>query len=138
MLNTITYLDMTLRGRPTSSTPEDTVEKLSDAAHVPIPGDGDSRQNRIEGLAPLTGILAGVGTGAAIGLARSWGWRPSTAVTAAVAAAGALVVANGPMTVLGITDPRTWGAKDWLADVIPHVGYGVATAAVVAAIQPDA
>jgi len=39
-LNAVTYLDMVLRGRGTSSTPEDTVEKLSDKTHLPVPGDG--------------------------------------------------------------------------------------------------
>ena len=34
------------------------------------------------------------------------------------------------MTVLGVTDPRTWAATDWVADVIPHLAYGVLTAVV--------
>jgi hypothetical protein len=37
---------------------------------------------------------------------------------------------NAPMTVLGITDPRTWSAADWVSDVVPHLAYGVVTAAV--------
>jgi len=49
-LNAVTYLDMVLRGRGTSSTPEDTVEKLSDKIHVPVPGEGDERVNRVSGL----------------------------------------------------------------------------------------
>jgi hypothetical protein len=36
-LNTATYLDMVLRARPASSTPQDTVEKLSDKAGVEVP-----------------------------------------------------------------------------------------------------
>ncbi len=68
-LNAVTYLDMVARGRPTSSTPEDTVEKLSDKAHVPVPGEGDARQNRVAGLGPLTGLVAGVGVGAGLGWA---------------------------------------------------------------------
>jgi hypothetical protein len=63
-LNAVTYLDMVARGRPTSSTPEDTGEKLSDKAHVPVPGEGDARKNRVAGLGPLTGPVAGVGVGA--------------------------------------------------------------------------
>jgi len=39
--------------------PEDTVEKLSDKAHVPVPGEGDARQNRVAGLGALTGLVAG-------------------------------------------------------------------------------
>jgi len=34
-----------------------------------------------------------------------------------------LVASNGPMTVLGITDPRTWSATDWVSDVVPHLAY---------------
>src|SRR3712207_8614684 len=37
---------------------------------------------------------------------------------------GVLVAANGPMTVLGITDPRTWSATDWASDIVPHLAYG--------------
>ncbi len=62
-LNVVTYLDMAVRGRPASSTPEQTVEKLSEKAHVPVPGEGDTRQNRLQGLGPLTGLVAGIGSG---------------------------------------------------------------------------
>lgn len=136
-LNAITYLDMTVRGRPSSNTPEATVEKIADKVGVPIPGDGDERDHRVHGLGPLTGILVGVGTGAAFGLARSLGWRPRAGVTALVAGLGALVGADGPMTALGITDPRSWRAKDWAADIIPHAGYGIAVAWVLEAIPTD-
>jgi hypothetical protein len=37
--------------------------------------------------------------------------------------------ANGPMTALGVTDPRTWAAADRVADVVPHLAYGLVTAA---------
>ncbi len=35
-----------------------------------------------------------------------------------------------PMTALGVADPRTWAAKDWVSDVIPHMAYGAVTALV--------
>lgn len=130
-LNAVTYLDMAVRGRPTSSAPEDTVEALAEKSGLSIPGDEDTRPNRVAGLGPLTGLLAGVGVGAALGVARAAGWRPGPLVTGLVATAGALVGSNGPMTVLGVSDPRTWAAKDWLSDVIPHLAYGVVTASVV-------
>lgn len=129
-LNAVTYLDMAVRGRPSSSTPEQTVERLSEVSSVPVPGSGEARDNRISGLGPLTGIVAGVGTGALVGVARSAGWRPSTLWTALAATAGAMLGSNGPMTVLGVTDPRTWPASSWLADVVPHLAYGATTAAV--------
>ncbi len=125
-LNAVTYLDMVARGRPTSSTPEATVEKLADKAHVPVPGGGDARQNRVAGLGPLTGLVAGVGVGAGLGVGRAAGWRPDLVVSGLLATVGALI-GNAPMTVLGVTDPRTWAATDWVADVVPHVVYGAVT-----------
>jgi len=127
-LNALTYLDMAVRGRPTSSAPQDTVEALSEKAHVPIPGDEDIRQNRVAGLGPLTGLVAGVGIGAVLGVARSAGWRPGLLATGLAATVGALIGTNGPMTVLGVTDPRTWAAKDWVSDVVPHFAYGAVAA----------
>jgi len=129
-LNAVTYLDMAVRGRPASSTPEDSIEKLAGTAGLEIPGDQDTRSNRVAGLAPLTGLSVGVGLGAAVGVARWLGWRPAPVTGAIVVTLSALVGANGPMTVLGTTDPRTWTIADWVADVVPHLAYGAVTAAV--------
>src|SRR3954447_14633638 len=74
-LNAVTYLDMAVRGRGSSSTPEQTVETLAEKAHVPIPGEGATRENRLQGLGPLTGLVAGVGVGVLAGLARAAGFR---------------------------------------------------------------
>jgi hypothetical protein len=123
-LNAVTYLDMTVRGRPTSSTPEQTVEKLAEKAHVPIPGEGDTRQNRIQGLGPITGLATGVGVGVVVGLVRAAGYRSQPLVGTLLTTLGVLVAANGPMTVLGITDPRTWSGTDWASDIVPHLAYG--------------
>jgi hypothetical protein len=123
-INAVTYLDMVVRGRGSSSTPEQTVEKLAEKAHVPIPGEGDTRQNRVQGLGPLTGLVTGVGVGVVTGLARAAGLRSQPLVGTALTTLGVLVVANGPMTVLSITDPRTWSATDWISDVVPHLAYG--------------
>ena len=66
-LNAATCLDMAARGRSTSSTPEDTVEKLAEKASVRIPGDQEARENRVSGLGALDGIGSGVLVGAALG-----------------------------------------------------------------------
>ena len=129
-LNAVTYLDMAARGRPASSTPEDTVEKIAGRAGLDIPGDQDTRSNRLAGLASLTGLGVGVGVGAAFGAARWLGWRPAPVTGAVVVTLGALVAGNVPMTVLGATDPRTWAVNDWVADMVPHLAYGAVTAAV--------
>jgi hypothetical protein len=124
-LNVVTYLDMAVRGRGTSSTPEDTVEKLAATAHLPIPGEGDTRQNRVQGLGPLLGLAAGIGVGVLGGLARASGYRSAKPVGTALTTLVVLVAANGPMTALGITDPRTWSTTDWMSDLVPHLAYGV-------------
>jgi hypothetical protein len=118
-LNVVTYLDMAVRGRPASSTPENTVEKLAEVAHLTVPGQGATRTNRLEGLGALTGLVAGVGVGGLIGLARASGFRAGTLLTTLTV----LVSTNGPMTVLRVTDPRTWTVVDWISDLVPHLAY---------------
>jgi hypothetical protein len=122
-LNVVAYGDMVLRGRPASSTPEQTVEKLAGRVHLSVPGDPGRRQNRVEGLGALTGLGAGVGIGALVGLVRALGYRSHPLVGTGLITAGVLVGTNGPMTVLGVTDPRTWSAVDWISDVVPHLAY---------------
>jgi hypothetical protein len=123
-LDAVTYLDMVVRGRPPSSTPERTVEKLAEITHVPIPGEGETRKNRVQALGAFTGLVAGIGFGTLVGLARAAGFRTSPLVGTALTTAGVLVATNGPMTALGITDPRTWSATDWISDLVPHLAYG--------------
>lgn len=137
-LNTLTYLDMIRRARPASSTPEATVEKLADVTGVKIPGTEEERRNRIAGLGPLTGLIVGAGVGAVLGLVREAGYRPGLLGSSLTAAAGALIGSNGPMTVLGITDPRTWSPADWASDIIPHLAYGIVTGATLHALDPAA
>lgn len=135
-LNTLSYLDMVWRGRPASSTPESTVEKLADVTGVTIPGTEDERANRVAGLGPLTGLAVGVGIGAILGVARMGGYRPGLLGSSLTATASALIGSNAPMTVLGITDPRTWSATDWASDIVPHLAYGLVTGATLQALDP--
>jgi hypothetical protein len=39
------------------------------------------------------------------------------------------------MTVLGVTDPRSWAAMDWAADVAPHLAYALTASATFAALD---
>lgn len=135
-LDAVTYLDMAVRGRAASSTPERSVEKLAGYAHLPL-GEGERRQNRLQGLGPLTGLVAGVGMGVVTGLVRAAGFRPGPLVGTGLVTAGVLVAANGPMTVLGITDPRTWSGADWLSDLLPHVAYAAVVQVTMEAFRPD-
>ena len=133
-LNAVTYLDMAIRGRPTSSTPERTVEQLAGKAHVPL-GEGEQRENRVQGLGALTGLAAGTGMGVVVGLLRATGLRSQPLPGTGLITAGVIAAANGPMVVLGITDPRTWSAADWISDVVPHLAYGAVVKATMDALD---
>jgi len=136
-LNAVTYADVVLRARPASSTPQDTVEELSKRSGVEIPGDEESRSTRLKGLGPLMGLAAGVGAGVLLGAARAAGWRPGGFGTFGLASALVLVVGNGPMTALGITDPRSWDADAWATDVAPHLAYAVVATYVLVGLDDD-
>lgn len=135
-LNAVTYLDMAVRGRPASSTPEQTVEKLSAVTHVPVPGDEQTRSNRVSGIGPLTGIVAGLGPAVVLALVRHAGWRPSLLAEVGLTTGLVLVGSNGPMTALGVTDPRTWSVGSWVSDLVPHLAYGAVTASVLRRLLP--
>jgi hypothetical protein len=134
-LNAATYVDMAWRGRPTSSTPEETVDELEDVTGLHVPGGEDTRPNRLTGLGALLGIAAGVGVGALYGAGRGAGWRPGLLVGTLATTVAVEVAANGPMTALGVTNPVTWPASSWAADLAPHVVYGLVTAAVMSAVD---
>jgi hypothetical protein len=136
-LNAVTYADMVLRARSSSSTPEKTVQKLSDKAGAEIPGDDEEKQNRVSGLGALMGLVTGVSVGAAYGVAHAFGWRPSTVTGALVTTLAAMSGSNLPMAGLGISDPRSWSVAEWLSDIVPHVAYGLVTATTYAATRDD-
>lgn len=134
-LNSATFLDMVLRGRPSSTTPEATVDKVAEAAHVRIPGDEEQQDARRTGSGSLLGTVAGIGAGVALGVLRKSGRPRSLGGTTAVAWVLAMIAGNGPMTVMQVTDPRQWAAKDWVADIVPHAAYAVAVAATLRALE---
>jgi len=131
-LTAATYLDMVVRGRPASTTPEETVERLSRVTGIAVPGHGRARQARVSGLGGLGGTAAGVVTGVVLGVLRGRGMRLGPVAGAAVAGAAAMLAGNGAMSGLGVSDPRTWSAEDWAADLLPHLAYGVVAWAVLA------
>ena len=135
-LNATTYLDMAVRARPASSTPEQSVAAIAEKLGAGIPGDADSRENRLHGLGPLLGIVTGVEVGMMTGLLRRAGLRLPLPVGALLVGAAAMVGANAPMVGLGLTDPRSWGVTSWLSDAVPHLAYGLVTAATVHAVVP--
>jgi hypothetical protein len=130
-LNAATYLDMALRARPASSSTTELVEQTADRANVTIPGDEDERGNRVQGLGPLAGIAVGVTVGAVAGLVHHALARRGRTVPAMVEVpllgAAAMALSDGPLKLLGISDPATWKAADWASDAIPHLLYGTVT-----------
>ncbi|MFE9657310.1 hypothetical protein [Micromonospora sp. NPDC006431] len=125
-LDLVTYLDIAVRRRPPSSTPEQSVRRLASLAGVK-PGDDPPTKHRITGLGALLGYSAGLGAAACYArLNRHRLPRPAAAlVLTALAMAGS----NTPMTMLGITDPRRWSATDWASDLIPHLADGAVAVA---------
>jgi hypothetical protein len=134
-LNAVTYLDMAVRGRGTSSTPQQTVEAVEERLPVSVPGEGDTRENRISGLGSLSGILTGIGVGAVFGLLRSAGVRLPGSVGGIAIGLTAMAAADLSMARLKVSDPRTWSAADWLSDLAPHLAYGAVTYATLEAID---
>lgn len=131
-LNATTYLDMAVRGRPPSTTPEQTVRKGETVIGVSLSSEGpdsEPAESRRSGIGALLGIAAGVGTGAVYGLLRPRLGRAPLAVLSLGAAVGANIGPLLPMAVLGVTDPREWTLDSWLTDLLPHLAYGAVTAA---------
>ncbi|MDT4893568.1 MAG: hypothetical protein QOE97_2603 [Pseudonocardiales bacterium] len=129
-LNAVTYLDMVMRGRPASEMPEQAVEKLAADTGVDMPGEGEFREHRVEGLGPLLGIATGVGLGVAAATVRPLLVRLPPLIGAAVVGGGAMAASDLPMTRLGLTDPKQWSPADWASDVLPHLAYGLVTVGV--------
>ncbi|WNO76707.1 hypothetical protein [Streptomyces sp. AM8-1-1] len=134
-LNIAGYAEIAFRGRPVSETPEITVRTLAEKLHIRIPGVDEVRENRIAGLAPLTGYTVGLCMGAALSVVQAAGWPPTKASRYAFASLFALTVTNAPIMLLGISDPRTWAPSDWVSDIIPHVLFAAVTVRVLEKLE---
>ncbi|SNT20001.1 hypothetical protein SAMN05443665_101916 [Actinomadura meyerae] len=132
-LNAVTYLDMAVRGRPASTTPEQSVEKLAEVAGVDL-GDEEKAENRKAGLGPMLGFGTGLGAGALYGAIAGGRGVPKPVATAALAVL-AMIGSTAPITALGLSDPREWSATDWLMDAVPHLAYGAVAAGVYDALN---
>ncbi|MEV1331463.1 hypothetical protein AB0J20_18015 [Micromonospora costi] len=135
-LNVVTYLDMVVRARPASSTPDDAAGRLAGAAHVSL-GPGPKATNRRSGLGALLGYATGIGVGVGFALlARGRRWPLATA--GGLLGAGAMTMTDGSLTALRVTNPRTWSRSDWISDIVPHLVYGLAAAATWNRLRPPA
>lgn len=133
-LNTATYADMAIRGRPSSGMPAMVVEELLKKAGMD-PGDGETAQTRKTALGALMGLGVGVGIGASYVLASPR--RGSTLLSGAALGLAAMAASDVPAAVLGVTDPAEWSANSWLSDIVPHFIYGAVTAAAYKAMAGD-
>ncbi|MFF0791236.1 hypothetical protein [Streptomyces spiralis] len=127
-LDVVSYGDMLLRGRSASGVPARLADRLADRAHVPL-GDGEEKDNRAQAAGALLGYALGIGAGAVYGLLRHR--RPALPVWPAGLLLGVAVTAgaDAPAAALGLTDPTSWGLTSWVSDVVPHLVYGLTTAA---------
>ncbi|WP_165985269.1 hypothetical protein [Streptomyces sp. YIM 98790] len=133
-LNLSTYGDMLLRGRPASGMPAEVADLLADRAGVPL-GEEQQRSNREQAAGALLGYAAGLGVGAVYGLLSGRRTRLPALVAGPVIGAAAMAGSDAPATALGVTDPRKWNGTAWLSDIVPHLAYGVVTAAVYRALR---
>jgi hypothetical protein len=133
-LNAASYVDMAWRGRPSSSTPQQAVEELAKRAGQEIPGNGEERDNRLEGLGALAGIATGVAVGAVAGELRVVVLRLGPVVGPVLLGAAAMAATDVSLTRLGLTDPKEWDATAWLSDAGPHLAFGVVTYAALRAM----
>ena len=135
LLNITTYLDMAVRGRGTSSVPDDDVQKMVDRAGISLGQDEDTAANRRTAIGTLLGYLTGASMGVSYGLARPV-LRHLPGVPAAVLVGmAAMAATDAASTAMGTTDPRSWSAQDWLADLIPHLAFGAGVVATYDALE---
>jgi hypothetical protein len=134
-LNAVAYLDMAWRGRPPSSIPQQSVEALAERAGREIPGSGEERENRLEGLGALAGIATGIAVGAAAGELRAVVLGLGPVLGPVLLGGAAMAATDVSLTRLGLADPREWDATAWLSDAGPHLAFGVVSYAALRAMS---
>jgi len=136
-LNAVTYVDMLLRGRNASDAPAQTAEALVERLGGSVAGTGEEYQGRRTALGQLSGYATGLGVGVLASFAHRHGYKIPGFLGGAATGALAMVATDVPQAALGVSDPRDWDAEDWYVDVVPHLAYGLATHATVAALSPQ-
>lgn len=143
-LNVVTYADMAVRARPSSSMPSQVIGALAAKLGVRSLANSDdganheAAENRRAGLGALSGYLVGLGVGAGYGLLRSRVRYVPVPVSAVALALAAMAGSDVPIGVLGVSNPQNWDARDWAADLGPHLAYGFFTALAFDAFAGDA
>ncbi|MEW6471536.1 MAG: hypothetical protein AB1679_04640 [Actinomycetota bacterium] len=134
-LESVTYVDMVLTGRPESELPAEAAGRLAGSFGVDL---GESAANRRRALGALLGFANGVAVGVGYAfVAGPDGGQPSFRRGLGLGLA-AMAASAGPAAVSSLTDPRRWGWRGWLEDLVPHLAYGLAATRAYAALRCDA
>lgn len=139
-LNIVTYVDMALRARPSSEVPAEVAGKMAEKGGLDLAKGvepGEPVDNRKEGIGALLGYVTGLGVGAAYGIVRATGFRPPVALAGVGLGLAAMAGSDVPATALGVADPSSWPASSWVADIVPHLAYGLVTAAAFESLLGD-
>ncbi|MEO7021678.1 MAG: hypothetical protein ABI234_16110 [Ktedonobacteraceae bacterium] len=131
-INMATYVDMALRGRPSSNAPAQMASKLASMAHLPLSqhdsgAEDETAQHRASGLGALLGYVNGLGMGVIYGVLRSQSDEICLPLAGTLVGLAAMAASDVPLALLKVSNPKTWKAADWLADLIPHLIYGCVT-----------
>lgn len=131
-LDTLTYLDMLLRGRPSSGVPSEMAGQVASRVGLDDAFDPDTSQGsaRRESLGSLLGTATGVGVAVAYAVVTRGRGFARLPVSGVLVALSAMVAADAGAVVEGVTDPSEWGVSGWVSDVVPHLAFGFVTAAV--------
>jgi len=138
-LNVVSYADMLVRARPSSTMPGKVAGRMADIAGVELaqPGErAEIAEARKEASGALLGYGMAVGTAVAYAMLRRAGLRLPVPIGGVLMGGAAMAVSDSAATALGVTDPTTWGVSGWLGDIIPHVAFGIAAAATLERIDP--
>jgi hypothetical protein len=134
-LDITSYADMVVRGRGASNLAAELVRRLAEKVGLDALSERDEAadaktKNRRTALGALAGYMVGITVGATYGATRPLFANLPLFAKAVIVGGLAMAASDVPLTKLGLTDPRQWGTVGWLSDIIPHVAYGLVTAAV--------
>ncbi|HEX3468314.1 MAG TPA: hypothetical protein VHT05_09575 [Candidatus Elarobacter sp.] len=138
-LDVASYADMALRGRAASDMPSEVVRRLAERAGIaslaaPPDRTDPATKNRRGALGALSGYAVGLSIGIVYGCARAAGAAIPVELAGVLLGALAMAASDVPAVKLGATDLAQWDGAAWLSDAVPHLAYGVVTAAVAEAL----
>lgn len=131
-LNAVTYGDMLVRGRASSGAPTQVAGILANNTGIDsLSNDNEdsTAANRRNAAGALLGYTTGVGIGVAYAAMRTGGGKVSPVGAGVLLGLAATASSDVPIALTGVSDPRTWSRSAWLTDLVPHLAYGLTTAA---------